>query len=222
MGGKILKIPLVSLVPKPVILCLFVFYSGSCPQAYRGGGCPWKLPLDGAKTSYQKFDTTLQLSVFCQLLFWSRSPQMSENTSKWGLNKIYLISNISSGVFSLFPFSFLNILQTMKHILVQFEYVWGKAREYFQDAFHHFLVPDTDVPETKQLVFSMKLLAISSMSKVRSEQEGGFGASVTLTKRFLNSKKNHQSKWWKLNCDEKDFKKEKKIVITNCDKNSKL
>ena len=77
----------------------------------------------------------------------------------------------------------------MKHILVQFDYVSGKAREYFQDAFHHFLVPDTDVPETKQLVFSMKLLAISSMSKVRSEQERGFGASVTLTKKKEKKRK---------------------------------
>ena len=56
----------------------------------------------------------------------------------------------------------------------------AKAREYFQGACHHFLVPATEVPEKVQLVFSMELLTISSMSQVRSEHKVCFGASLRL------------------------------------------
>ena len=52
------------------------------------------------------------------------------------------------------------------HFLSMFE---AKAREYFQGACRHFLVPATEVPDAVQLVFSMELLAISSMSEVGSE-----------------------------------------------------
>ena len=43
--------------------------SWSCPQAYRGGGCRLKLPINGAVDFLKKFDTTLQQSVLCQLQF---------------------------------------------------------------------------------------------------------------------------------------------------------
>ena len=42
----------------------------------------------------------------------------------------------------------------------------------------HFLVSATKVPELLQLVFNMELLAISSMSEVRSEHKVSFGASL--------------------------------------------
>ena len=42
----------------------------------------------------------------------------------------------------------------------------AKARECFQGACDHLLVPATEVPETVHLVFTMELLAISSMSEV--------------------------------------------------------
>ena len=45
------------------------------------------------------------------------------------------------------------------------------AKEYFSGACHNFLVPATEVLETVQLVVSMELLAISSMSEVRSEHK---------------------------------------------------
>ena len=50
----------------------------------------------------------------------------------------------------------------------------AQALEYFQGAFYHFLVPSTEVPETIRLVLSMELLAISSMSEVRSEPKVWF------------------------------------------------
>ena len=42
----------------------------------------------------------------------------------------------------------------------------------------------TEVPEIVQLAFNMELLAISSMSEVRSEHKVGFGAFFRLTKGF--------------------------------------
>ena len=64
----------------------------------------------------------------------------------------------------------MTIWEKIKPKLVFFLCIFeAKAREYFQGACHHFLVPATEVPETVQLVFSMELLAISSMSEVRSE-----------------------------------------------------
>ena len=47
----------------------------------------------------------------------------------------------------------------------------SKAREYFKGACHHFLLPATEVLETVQLVFSMELLAISSMSESEVSSE---------------------------------------------------
>ena len=65
MGGKILKIPLVSLLPKSVILCISCLTSHlqekkssnfwSFPEAYRGGGRRQKLRLDGATDFLSKF-----------------------------------------------------------------------------------------------------------------------------------------------------------------------
>ena len=54
IGDKILKIPLVILMPKSVIVCLsclnlfFLQNSWSCPQVYCGAGCQQKALLDGA------------------------------------------------------------------------------------------------------------------------------------------------------------------------------
>ena len=45
----------------------------------------------------------------------------------------------------------------------------AKARKYFPDVCHHFLVPATEVPETVQLAFSMEILTISSMSGVNTK-----------------------------------------------------
>ena len=59
-----------------------------------------------------------------------------------------------------FP-SFHNIWQTMKHLLV--------ILSMFQDGCHISLCPLVRVPEIVHLVFNMELLAISSMSEVRSE-----------------------------------------------------
>ena len=42
----------------------------------------------------------------------------------------------------------------------------------------------TEVPEIVELVFKMELLAIFSMSEVRSEHKVCFGASLTHTKGF--------------------------------------
>ena len=54
------------------------------------------------------------------------------------------------------------------HLLIRFE---AKVREYFQGACHHFLVPATEVPETVPRVLRMELLAISSMSELRSDHK---------------------------------------------------
>ena len=69
----------------------------------------------------------------------------------------------------------------LSHFLSIFE---AKIMEYFQGTHDHFLVPGTEVPETLRLVFSMELLAISSMSEVGSEHTVCFGASFRLTKSF--------------------------------------
>ena len=59
------------------------------------------------------------------------------------------------------------------------------AREYFQGASHHFLVPATDATaETVQLVCSMELLAIFSMFEVGSKLKVSFGASLNLPRVF--------------------------------------
>ena len=60
----------------------------------------------------------------------------------------------------------------------------AKAREYFQGACDHFLLPATEVLETLRLVFSMELLAISSISVVGSDHKDSFGASLKLTNIF--------------------------------------
>ena len=51
------------------------------------------------------------------------------------------------------------------------------------------VVSATEVPEIAQLVFNTELLAISSMSEVRSEHRVCFGASLRPTKGFLIAKK---------------------------------
>ena len=44
-----------------------------------------------------------------------------------------------------------NIETYFSHLLSMFE---AKVRNYFQGAFHHYLVPDTEVPETVQLALN--------------------------------------------------------------------
>ena len=65
----------------------------------------------------------------------------------------------------------------------------AQASEYFQGACDRILVPATEVQETIWLVFSMEILAISSMSEVGSEQKFSFGTSLRLTKGFLSNEK---------------------------------
>ena len=60
----------------------------------------------------------------------------------------------------------------------------AKAREYFEGSCHQFLVPATEVMETVQLFLSMELLAMSSLSEVRSEHKVCFGAYLRLKKGF--------------------------------------
>ena len=60
----------------------------------------------------------------------------------------------------------------------------AKAREYFLGACDHIFVPATEVPKTIWLVFSMELLATSSMSEVGSEHKVWFGASLRLINDF--------------------------------------
>ena len=65
---------------------------------------------------------------------------------------------------------FYNILQTIKHNLVHFDAFFKlRLNCIFLIACHHFFVPATQVPEIVQLVLNRQLLAISSMSEVRSE-----------------------------------------------------
>ena len=64
----------------------------------------------------------------------------------------------------------------------------AKARDYLQGAFHHFLVLGTDVPEAVQLVFSIELLTISSMSEVRSEHKVLGGLPKELQRVFSSTK----------------------------------
>ena len=75
----------------------------------------------------------------------------------------------------------MNIWQTMIHILVFFCAFIRPRLEYFQGVCHHFLVPDTEVTETVQLVFSMELLSITSMSEVRSEDKVCFSQGFLKT-----------------------------------------
>ena len=50
----------------------------------------------------------------------------------------------------------------------------ANAREYFLAASHHFPVPSTEVPERVQLVWSMELLAITSILEVRGQYKNSF------------------------------------------------
>ena len=64
-----------------------------------------------------------------------------------------------------------------KYLAYNETYLSHLFRMFEANACRHFLVSATEVPETVQLVFSMELLAMSSMSEVRSEHNVCFGAS---------------------------------------------
>ena len=72
------------------------------------------------------------------------------------------VTKISVFLFVLF---FYNIWQTVKRILVFFSMC------YAQGACHHFFMSAAEIPEIVKLVINMQLLAISSMSEVRSEHK---------------------------------------------------
>ena len=78
--GKILINPLVNSgrchgrgVTNNLLKVFFLLQnSRSCPQAYCGGGCRLKLPINGAVDFLKKSDTTLKQSVLCHLKFLYR------------------------------------------------------------------------------------------------------------------------------------------------------
>ena len=84
----------------------------------------------------------------------------------------------------------------MKHILINFfKAIFRPSLKNIFVACHNFLEPVTEVPQIVQLVSNMELLAISSISEVRSEHNDYFRTSLRHTKGFLRSKKSLK------NCD---------------------
>ena len=69
-GGKLFKNPLLSFMPKSVILYLSCLTSNLL-KAYRSSGVVKNPRMMALQTYYQKSDTTLQQSVWCQLLFFT-------------------------------------------------------------------------------------------------------------------------------------------------------
>ena len=112
----------------------------------------------------------------------SKHYAMGKSRSKTIFKVIFLNLRVFTMHINIKPEKYPNLnFHALPYFLSMFE---AKAREYFQGACHRFLVPATEVPEAGQLVISMELLAISSMSEVRSVYKVCCRASLRLPEGF--------------------------------------